>query len=292
MFMRPIDHLVLPVTTLTLARARLTALGFVVVPDGQHPFGSGNCCVFFQNRTYLEPITILDRAAADMAAATGNTFVKRLKRFAERRRGEGFAMTALKSEDAVADQAAFAEAGLAAEEVLSFKRIATMPDGSKHEIGFELAFADQPAAPDAAFFACQHLSPEGLFRPEYIDHPNGALGIASVVAVAENPADFHILLTVATGQRELRSTSFGVEAAADGQEISILTPIGFRARYGVEPPDPRRGLLFAAFDIVVADLSVASARLGRDSERREDRLVVKPGPGVGAVMGMREGNDG
>ena len=67
--MRSIDHLVLPVTTLTLARSRLTSLGFTVAPDAQHPFGTGNCCVFFKDRTYLEPITIVDRTAADMAAA-------------------------------------------------------------------------------------------------------------------------------------------------------------------------------------------------------------------------------
>jgi hypothetical protein len=290
--MRPIDHLVLPVTTLTLARARLTSLGFRVAPDAQHPFGSGNCCVYFGNRTYLEPITILDRAAADLAAATGNTFVKRLKRFSERRKGEGFAMVALKSDDAARDMLAFAEAGLAVGEVLSFERVATLPDGSERELGFALAFADEPSAPDAAFFACRHLAPEALFQPEYLEHPNGARGVASVVAVAENPADFHILLTAVTGQRELRSTSFGVEAVVDGQDVSILTPAGFRARYGVEPPDPRRGLLLAAFDIVVSDMGVAFARLGRDAARHEDRLVVRPGPGLAAVMGVREANDG
>ena len=69
--MRAIDHLVLPVTTLTLARSRLTSLGFTVAPDARHPFGTGNCCVFFKNRTYLEPITILDRNATDLAAAEG-----------------------------------------------------------------------------------------------------------------------------------------------------------------------------------------------------------------------------
>ena len=92
--MHLIDHLVLPVTTLALARSRLTGLGFTVAPDARHPFGTGNCCVFFENRTYFEPITILDRAAADIAAAEGVFFVRRIKRFTERQ-GEGFAMLAL-----------------------------------------------------------------------------------------------------------------------------------------------------------------------------------------------------
>ncbi len=290
--MRRIDHLVLPVTTLTLARSRLTALGFKVAPDARHPFGSGNCCVFFENRTYLEPVTILDRAAADIAAAKGNVFVKRLKRFAERRKGEGFAMVALTSEDAAADQAAFEKAGMSGSSLLEFKRMAEMPDGSEKEIGVRLALAEEGRAPEAAFFACQHLAPHTLFYPDYLEHPNGAQGVRAVAAVAENPADFHILLTAATGQRELRTTSFGVEATLDGQEIAILTPAGFRARYGVEPPDPRRGLLFAAFDVVVSDLDAALAYLGAGAERREDRAVVKAAPGLGAIMAVRAEDNG
>lgn len=285
--MRSIDHLVLPVTTLALARSRLTGLGFNVAPDAQHPFGSGNCCVFFENRTYLEPITILDRAAADVAAAEGNVFIRRLKRFAERRKGEGFAMLALRSEDAEADVAAFEKAGIESAPLFEFKRMAEMPDGSEREIGVRLAYAEQAEAPGATFFACQHLSPDVLFQTEYLEHPNGAQGVSAVVAVAENPADFHILLTAATGQRELRTTSFGVEATVDGQEISILTPAGFRSRYGVEPPDPRRGLIFAAFDVVVADLDVAAKALGAAAERRENQLVVKAAPGLRAVMAVR-----
>lgn len=290
--MRPIDHLVLPVTTLTLARSRLASLGFTVAPDAQHPFGSGNCCVFFQNRTYLEPVTIVDRAAADIAAAEGNVFIKRLKRFAERRRTEGFAMLALKSADAEADRAAFEAAGLLTGDLFAFKRMATLPDGSEKEIGVKVALAGDPQAPEAALFACEHLSPDTFYKPEYLDHPNGALGVVTVTAVAENPADFHILLSAATGQRELRTTSFGVEATVDGKAIAILTPAGFRARYGVEPPDPRRGMLLAAFDIVVADLDSAAAHFGTAGERREDRVVVKAGPGLGAVMAARAQDNG
>jgi hypothetical protein len=290
--MRAIDHLVLPVTTLNLARARLTALGFTVAPDALHPFGSGNCCVYFKNRTYLEPITVIDRAAADLAAANGNVFIRRLKRFAERRKGEGFAMLALATEDAPSDVLAFQKLDLSQGELFEFRRKAEMPDGSEAEIGVKLAYASHADAPDALFFTCQRLGSETLFQPEYVEHPNGARGICAAAAVAENPADFHILLTAATGQRELRTTSFGVEATVDGQEILILTPAGFRARYGVEPPDPRRGLLLAAFDVSVSDLDAAAAIVGPDAERREDRVVVRPAPGLGAVMALRAGNDG
>lgn len=289
--MRPIDHLVLPVTTLGLARARLTSLGFSVAADAAHPFGTANCCVFFQNGTYLEPITFMDRDAADLAAAEGNFFVKRLKRFTERR-GEGFAMTALSTDDAAADEAAFAKAGIGGGRGFRLARNATLRDGSETEIGAVLAPAEAPVAPDAGFFACQRIGMEALFQPAQTTHRNGATGIVGVAAVADSPADFHILLSEATGQRELRSTSFGIEAEVEGSLVAILTPEGFRARYGLDAPATHGGLVFAAFDLQAADATAAAGFAGSTVMEMPDRLVVPPAPGLGAVLAYRKGMDG
>ncbi len=289
--MRSIDHLVLPVTTLTLARSRLASLGFSVAPDAAHPFGTGNCCVFFADRTYIEPITIIDRAATDMAAAEGVTFVKRIKRFTERQ-GEGFAMVALQSDDAEADRGAFAAAGIGGGPVYRFARLAELPDGTEQEIGVATASAEFPLAADAGFFACQHLAKEVLFQPAYLEHPNGAQGVSAVAAVAENPADFHILLSGATGQRELRTTSFGIEAEVEGRSFLILTPDGFRARYLVDAPNPRRGMLFAAFDLKVLDLDRAAGYAGRAAKRHAEHVVVPPAPGLNAVVAFRSVENG
>jgi hypothetical protein len=288
---RAIDHLVLPTTTLALARSRLASLGFTVAPDARHPFGTANCCVFFKDRTFLEPITIFDRGAADMAAAEGLFFVKRLKRFTERR-GEGFAMLALKSTDADADAMAFRAAGAQGGPVFSFKRKAALPDGSEREVGFALAEAACDAAPEATFFACRHLSPGALFQQPYLEHPNGAAGVAAASAVAEHPEDFRRLLAAATGMATPRADAFGLEALVDGHSIFVLTRAGFRARYGVESPDPRRGLVLAAFDVAVDDLDRAVGYAGPTARRHGSGIVVPPAPGLGAVLAFRaEEND-
>lgn len=283
---RLIDHLVLPTTTLTLVRARLTSLGFTVAPDARHSFGTGNCCVFFKNRTYLEPITTLDRNRADMAAAEGIAFVKRLKRFTERQ-GEGFAMVALKSTDAEADHVAFTKAAAGGPPPFRFNRQARLPDGAESEVGFVLAFADFLTAPDATFFVCQHLAEDVLYQPSYIEHPNGALGVATVVAVAENPIDFQAVLKVATDNSEPTAIESGVKVEADGQSFLILTREGFRARYAIDPPNPRRGLRFAAFETTVLDLDRAARYAGNPAKRHEDRIVVPAAPGLGAVVAFR-----
>ncbi len=283
---RRIDHLVLPVTTLMLARSRLTSLGFNVAPDARHPFGTGNALVFFADRTFLEPITIVDRAAADMAAAEGLFFVKRIKRYTERQ-GEGFAMVALRSADAEADRADFERAGLGAGPVFRFTRKATMPDGSEAEVGFAIVGAEDAAAADAGFFACQHIATDALFQGPFLEHPNGAAGVSAVVAVAEKPAEFRKFLAAATGVPEPDEIEDGIESAVDGQAIAILTPAGFRARYGVPAPEPRRGLLFAAFDVVVADLDRAIGYAGPTASRQDGRIVIPPAPGLGATLAFR-----
>ena len=50
---RALDHLVLPTTSLAVARDRLTTLGFTVAPDGVHPFGTVNCCIYLADGTFL-----------------------------------------------------------------------------------------------------------------------------------------------------------------------------------------------------------------------------------------------
>ena len=280
--MHVVDHLVLHVTTLTLARMRFVRLGFHVAPDQQHPDGTGSCRVFFEDRTYIEPMTLLDRTKADMAAAEGSVFIKRLRRYIGRH-GEGLAMVALRTEDPDADCKRFRREGIDCSETAGIVRHATLADGSEAEMQSTIAIADVSSSPDATFYTCWH-EPTDAAQAAPSPHPNGAIGISGVSAVAENPADFHILLTAVTGQRELRATSFGVEAVVNGQRFELLTPEGFRARYGVAPPDQHRRLVFAAIDVVVSDLDQATRFGGADAVRHDERIIVPPMPGQGAVI--------
>jgi hypothetical protein len=284
--MRPLDHLVLPVTALALARSRLTGLGFTVAPDAHHPFGTGNCCVFFLNRTYLEPIAVLGPGAADLAAVEGMFFVSRLKRFIDSR-GEGFAMLAFRSEDAERDVRLLQQAELAAGPVFRFSRPAAQPDGSEAEVGVVLVYADDPRAPEATLFCCQHLAADALFAPAYLGHQNGALGVAAVAAVANDPADFLELLSAASGGDVAEDEGGALGLTVDGQRASILTPGRFRERYGLEAPEPGRGLLLAAFEVLVADLDRAIGYAGPLAMRKGDQIVVPPSPGLGAVLTFR-----
>ena len=88
---------------------------------------------------------------------------------------------------------------------------------------------------------------------------------------------------------ELTATEAGLEAELGDGKIVILTPAGFRARFGLEPPDARRGLLFAGIEIAVADLDRALGYAGPTAKRHGDAIVTPPAPGLGAVLAFTEG---
>ena len=71
---RILDHAVLPVESLEVARARFSALGFTVAPDGVHPFGTENACIYLADGTFLEPLGIAQREDCEATARKGNVF--------------------------------------------------------------------------------------------------------------------------------------------------------------------------------------------------------------------------
>ncbi|MCT8265988.1 VOC family protein [Afifella sp. JA880] len=284
--MRPIDHLVLPVAALASARERLTELGFQVSPDARHPFGTGNARVFFKNRTYLEPIATLDQAVVDKGIAEGLVFLDRIAK-ASARAPEGFAMLALKGDDAEEALDLYRQKGFGVGDLFSFVGKARNDAGEETEYGVRLAFAADPKAPEAAIFVCQPVGMSVNTGTHYCDHPNGSEGVVAVAAVAKNPADFHVFLSAVTGQRELRATSFLVEAELGSQRLLLMTPAGFENRYGATAPDPGDGFVFAAFEVLVDNLD-KTREFAPDGVRHGERLVVPPAPGLGTVLAFVE----
>ena len=72
----------------------------------------------------------------------------------------------------------------------------------------------------------------------------------------------------------------------------MLTPDNFCARYDLDPPNPRRGMLFAALELQVIELGQALDYAGRNAKRHENRIVVPAAPGLGAVIAFRSASNG
>lgn len=271
-----LDHVVVGVPDLVSARGRLAALGFQVQPDAHHPFGTGNCNVFFENGTYFEPLAVTDRDAELVALKGTNPFVKRFHAY-RFRHGYGPVKAAFTTESAERMQAIFEAEGISAGDILSFTRKQAMPDGSETTIGVHLAVSASERAPDVTLFCCEHLSRDVLWQPERLVHPNGAKGIARLVLVETNSSDFQYLFQTVTGDRDLRTTSFGMEMDLPNALVSVVSPTAYAAMTG-EALSPRgRGPRIEAVEMQFANLDALREQLSASGiafDDREHDLVI------------------
>jgi len=288
---RLLDHLVLPVGDLAVARQRLEALGFTVAADARHPFGTENACVFFADKTYLEPLAVGQREDCEAAAVAGNVFVARDQAYRFRRGQHGFSAIVVSSADAGADDARFRRAGLSGGAVLEFSRPMQLPDGTAATGSFRLAFASDLRAPDFFFFTCQRVQPLPSDRSVLETHANGVIGMSDVVLSEPNPTDFQYILQEVVDEREVTAHSFGMDIETANVKISVLNPAGMQGFFGRATSTHARGLRGRAIVLKVADLAVTERHLTANSVefiRKDKRLIVPEAPGQGVIFAFGE----
>ncbi|MBB4192703.1 hypothetical protein GGE45_002270 [Rhizobium aethiopicum] len=287
----PLDHVVLPVVNIDLARERLGKLGFTVAADARHPFGTENACVFFADKTYLEPLGVASVEESEAAARQGNVFIARNRAFRFRCGEEGLSALAFLSEDAGLDHKRFVGNGASAGEMLQFSRPMRMPDGSESVGSFKLAFAADLRAPDFFLFTCQRINSFPTDRAALETHANGVIGIAEIALCAPEPAAFAAFVGLAMGQAAVEKTGFGMNIAASNAKISLMTPEGLEAYFETAVSSADRGLRGRAILFTVVDLAVTEAHLAANGvtyTRKNNRILVKPTPGQGALFAFEE----
>lgn len=287
---RPLDHLVLPVTDLATARSRLSRLGFTVAADARHPFGTENACVYFADRTYLEPLSVGNVADYEASARDGNQFTARDRGFRFRNGDEGFSGIAFGSSDADADQATFVSAGLSSGGQLRFSRIMKLPDGSEIEPRFTLSFASDLRSPDFYGFTCERANLPPVDRSALERHANGVTGIARVVVSEQQPNAFSEYLSAVTCGVSSAPANGRLELPVANSLIEILDPATLQAEFGV-PRSSERGLRGEAVVFKVADLATAERLLagnGVNHMRSGDMVLVPREPGQGTLFAFSE----
>ncbi|WP_275790904.1 VOC family protein [Pararhizobium gei] len=289
---RMLDHLVLPVVDLSVARARLEALGFTVAADALHPFGTVNACVFLADKTYLEPLAVADSEHCEAAAKGGNVFVARDQAFRFRRGQDGLSAIVVSSGDAVADHERFRKAGMSAGDVLEFSRAMVLPDGREAVGSFRLAFAADLRSPDFFLFSCERVAPLPSDRSALETHANGVIGMAEVVLSEPNPRDFQYLLQEVIVEAEISAHSFGMDIeTANGVKISVLNPGGMAGFFDRKTPSHARGLRGRVIVFKVTDLSATEQLFAANAVsfiRRDKRLIVPEAPGQGVIFAFGE----
>jgi len=239
-----LDHCMILVEDLDGADLALARLGFRPTPRGIHSAQSGtaNATVLFRNATYLEPLGILAATEANEAQRA---------RLAV---GAGPYGTAFRSDDAAGAARAFAALGIGAGDAVAFVRPVELPTGTA-EAAFRVARTRAGAVPGAWLFACEHRTPELVWREDFLDHPNGALALIEAVGIA---SDLHEIASgwAVMGDRVLRGESEVVIHSATAQ-LRFLTPQGFAARFSTAALPTLGAPCLAAFVIRVAALERA-----------------------------------
>ncbi|HZG28533.1 MAG TPA: VOC family protein [Ensifer sp.] len=289
--LRAIDHLVLAVTDLATARARLSSLGFTVAPDARHPFGTENACVFLRDGTYLEPLAIGSDAESLATARAGNVFTARDRAFRFRHGHEGLEAVVFRTGDAVADHDAYIESGFSAGQMLEFSRLFRTPSGEEGEASFRLAFAADLRSPDFHVFTCERINTPQVDRAPLVAHDNGATGLAGVTLCETNPEDFRDFLEAASRGGRAERTGEGLRLETGDASLSVVMPAAFETRFGRKYCGHARGLRGRAISFHVVSLDETATLLRRNGVVHETigkRLVVPEASGQGVLYSFEE----
>jgi hypothetical protein len=115
------------------------------------------------------------------------------------------------------------------------------------------------------------------------DHANGVIGVKTLAAIAEDPADHAEFLGNLTGQREMLATSAGLEIRLDGKSrLDVLAPPAFAFRFGASAPDVSAfriaGLVFAVKNLDETEMVMRKA--GNEVRMQGGRLLAGAREGV------------
>lgn len=277
-FVRGIDHAVITAHDLGALAALWQRLGFQVSSQNAHPWGTRNHIIQLENH-FIELI-----GAGDAAATSPRPyFADHLLAFLAQH--QGMAMLALTGINAAADAAAFAEARMSAAPVFAFSRPGLGADGTVREVAFDLAFATSPLLSAASFFTCHHRHPENFWAPAQQVHPNGVRALASVMMIAEDPADHAEFLSTVTGQREMLATSFGLDLRLGVAHLEVMSPAAWHYTSGLAAI--AKPVRFVGLRLVAPDLPALAARLIKENipfTRHDNRLVITPETAFGLAL--------
>lgn len=278
-----LHHIVHVVRDLDAAAAFYRRAGFTLGTRNRHPWGTHNFVVQFAG-FYIELLSVAEpeKLGTEGLSLHFGAFNRDLVA-----RSEGFSMLLRQSFDVDADTVAFAQAGIGSSPALSFSREARLADGTTATLGFSLAFARAPAAPDAGFAVCQEHNAALFWNEAFQHHDNGVTGLAGVVAVAADPACYAGFLSAFTGGQNVQQTADGIAVVRPRGRIDIVRAIGFSERYGLSVPQAVEGLRLVALRLTARDIATAAQALEQgqvEARPGADSLVIAPDQAFGACL--------
>ena len=277
-----IDHIIVGVRDLERARMSWTRLGFALSPRGRHiGQGTANYCIMFQS-DFVELLGIVD--ATDR--------VHRFAAFLAQREGlraVAFAPTGTPEEV----RAALLARQLHPSEPRALGRQMELPGGTVVP-RFSLISLPSEETPALSSFICAHLTPELMRRPEWLDHPNGAVGLKSIHVLVENTAMLLEAYDRLFGIPQVTTTDAVVGVHVGQHRILFSTPDDFLTMHPtlrLDPDFPLPGIVSLELGVVHVEQTadyLTQWQIAWD-EMPDGSLVVPAGEASGAVLFFSEG---
>lgn len=274
-----IDHVFLLVNDLDASQTQFERLGFTLSPRGLHSKakGSANHTIMFPN-DYFELLGLVTPT---------ETNAKRRQMLKET--GEGLHAIACRIDDAAKAAEALAKLNFRTEGLGSFERPVPLPGGGEGIAAFSTVTFGADETPMGTVFMCQHKTPQTVWLPDLLEHPNSATGLAEVIGVSDDPArDAGVFARLyADGAAANDDGAYVVQTGPNSAVIRLIDPAGFAARYPNIDLDSTAKGAFAALVLKSADLDKTAAAL-RDGditfEQLDDRIIVAPEYASGSVL--------
>jgi hypothetical protein len=214
-----IDHVIVGVRDLERARMGWSRLGFILSPRGRHiGQGTANYCIMFAS-DYVELLGIVDP----------NDFVQRLDHFLAQR--EGLMAAAFAPAVAAGEvRAALLGGGFHPSEPRSLGRQLELAEGTVMP-RFSLMSLPADETPGLDCFICTHLTPELMRRPEWLHHPNGAIGLKGIHVLVESTASLLQPYDRLFGIQQVTTTDAVATVHVGPHRIVFSTPDDFSTMY-------------------------------------------------------------
>lgn len=275
-----LDHVAHFVPAIEPAAAALERCGFRLTPftvqtnrEGGNtvPSGTGNRCAMLKNG-YIELLAAIHDTP--LAAQLRERLCHHV----------GLHLAAFSTADAGAEHRRLGAAGFATLPLVDMRRPVTLGD-TTDDARFTIARIAHGAMPEGRTQFLTHHTERLVWRPDYLDHPNGAEMLEALWVAADDPAEPAARFARFTGRAAERDGEVTAIRLDRGQ-LHFARPQWLLDRFGIDCPGPLP--CFVAATIMVASLDRAVACLGSGSipyiGTAEGVTVNLPDAAGGALM--------
>jgi catechol 2,3-dioxygenase-like lactoylglutathione lyase family enzyme len=211
--LRGIDHIVIAVPELEVARKSYEALGFTVVPGGRHPVGTHNALIAFADGSYIELIAFYEANPSH-------------KWWTPLQKGGGLVDFCMQTDDLQGDTRAFRTAGVVIDDPSPLSRV--RPDG--YRLKWVLSIPREGHR-GVAPFLIQDETPREERIPRQTSHENGVTGIGTVTVAVTDVAPARrwyaeVLKQAGRPARRPDLDAAGVQFAVGPHTLEFVMPRG------------------------------------------------------------------